>query len=266
MAVVTVIDVAVRWYAVQGTTAPADGAPVGELVDYASRVGTAAVASAVIGAVATLLLSGLITAVVGEAVLGRPVTIGDAWQRLRPVVWRLLGASALVFLAVAGVFVVAVVPGAVVVAVGDDRAGAALLAIGALAGLALAAWLFVAFALAPAAVVLERQTARGALRRSRALVRGSWWRTFGILLLAVVIANIVSGIITVPFAIAGGGLSSFADDSELHLSTLVVSGVGNLLAATLVRPFSAGVTALLYVDRRIRREALDVALARAAGS
>ncbi|CAM5588344.1 Glycerophosphoryl diester phosphodiesterase membrane domain-containing protein OS=Streptomyces microflavus OX=1919 GN=Smic_29140 PE=4 SV=1 [Streptomyces microflavus] len=38
-----------------------------------------------------------------------------------------------------------------------------------------------------------------------------------------------------------------------------------MIVSTLVYPFLAGVMALLYVDQRIRREALDLDLARAAG-
>ena len=37
------------------------------------------------------------------------------------------------------------------------------------------------------------------------------------------------------------------------------------MSQTIVIPFTAGITALLYIDRRIRREALDIELARAAG-
>ena len=40
--------------------------------------------------------------------------------------------------------------------------------------------------------------------------------------------------------------------------------MGGLVAGTIVRPFSAGVAALLYIDRRMRAEALDLTLARAA--
>lgn len=46
---------------------------------------------------------------------------------------------------------------------------------------------------------------------------------------------------------------------------LIVSGIGAVITATITYPLSAGVMALLYVDQRIRREALDLDLARAAG-
>jgi hypothetical protein len=214
---------------------------------------------------ATLVLTGMITAVIGDGVLGRPVSAADAWQRLRPLLWRLVGVTMLTALIVLGVVVVSAVPGVIVLAAGGGDGGVALLVIGMIAGVVLAIWIYYSLALAPAALVLEKQSVRGALRRSRALVKGSWWRVFGILLLASIIATVVGGIISLPFGLAGGGLTSFGDTStKLHFSELVLSGLGGLLSSTLVRPFSAGVGALLYIDRRMRAEALDVSLARAA--
>jgi hypothetical protein len=261
MLVVTAVQVLVQWYLLSGIEAPAANAPLSKATDYASRVGTASVVSLVIVGLATLLLTGMITAVVGEAVLGRPVTAGDAWRRLRPLIWRLIGVSILTFL----IWVAAAVPGVILLAIGAVANSVALVVIGVLVSLAGVIYVWPLFALAPAALVLEKQTARGALGRSRALVRRSWWRIFGILLLAVVLATVVGGIISLPFGLAGGGLTTVGDrTSGVQFTELVVSGIGGLLAGTIVRPFSAGVAALLYIDRRIRAEALDVTLARVA--
>ena len=52
----------------------------------------------------------------------------------------------------------------------------------------------------------------------------------------------------------------------LATRSLVMSAIGGGIAATLVAPFTAGVRALLYVDRRIRAEGLDVSLSAAAAS
>jgi hypothetical protein len=41
--------------------------------------------------------------------------------------------------------------------------------------------------------------------------------------------------------------------------------IGGMIAQTITLPVSAGVAVLLYIDRRIRREALDLELARSAG-
>lgn len=266
MLVVNAVQVLVNWYLLSGVEAPPSDATLSEAGDYFARFGTAVGISGIVTAVGTLLLTGLITAVIGQAVLGRPVTAGEAWQRLKPLFWRLVGVTVLTFLIIVGVMVAAVIPG-ILVATSSADAGAALLVIGLLGGMLVSVWLYVALALAPAVVVLERQTVRNALRRSWALVRRSWWRVFGILLLASIIASVVGGIISLPFGLAGGGLTGFSDNSSnVEFSQLVISGIGGLVSGTLVRPFSAGVAALLYIDRRMRAEALDLTLARAAAS
>lgn len=61
--------------------------------------------------------------------------------------------------------------------------------------------------------MLEKQGIKKAMGRSTKLVRGSWWRVFGIQLLATIIANVVASIIVIPFAflaaaLSGGGLSA----------------------------------------------------------
>ena len=47
--------------------------------------------------------------------------------------------------------------------------------------------------------------------------------------------------------------------------SLVITAIGSVIALTVTMPISAGVAVLLYIDQRIRREALDLELARAAG-
>src|SRR3954464_4894299 len=265
MLVVTVGQVATEGYLLNGVEPPADNETLSDAADYLSRVGTTTLISVLVTALATLLLTGLITAVIGEAVLGRPVTAGDAWRRLKPLFWRLVGVTVLTFLIITGALVASAVPGFVLLATGSDAGGGGLLVLGLVAGVIVSVWLYVALALAPAIVVLERATVRGALRRSRLLVQRSWWRVFGILLLAAIIAQVVGGIISLPFGLAGGGLTSLGDNSsEVHFSQLVISGLGGLVSGTIVRPFSAGVAALLYIDRRMRAEALDLTLVRAA--
>jgi hypothetical protein len=261
MLVVTTVQVLLQWWLLSGIATPAPNEPLSKASDYASRVGTAGVISVVITGLATLLLTGLITAVVGEAVLGRPVSVADAWKQLRPLFGRLIGLSILTFL----LWIAGALPGIVLAAVGAGVGSVAVAVVGLLLALAGLVYVWALFALAPAALVLEKQTARRALARSRALVRRSWWRVFLILTLAVVLGVVVSGIISLPFGLAGGGLTTLGDrTSGVQFSSLVISGLGSLLAATLVRPFTAGVSALLYIDRRIRAEALDVTLTRVA--
>lgn len=133
-------------------------------------------------------------------------------------------------------------------------------------------WLGIRFYLAAPALMLERQGVVKSMRRSAKLVRGSWWRTFGIVLLTLLLTGMVSAVITIPFtafgaAVSGDGMNSLLTAGGGHTSwaTLIIQGIGALIGTTLTLPISAGVTVLLYIDQRIRREALDLELARAAG-
>jgi hypothetical protein len=134
-----------------------------------------------------------------------------------------------------------------------------------------ALWLMIRFSLASPALMLEKQSITKSMRRSAKLVRGSWWRVFGIQLLAAIIAYIVASIIVIPFAVlaaalSGDGFTGFLDSSaDLGWTFLIVSGIGSVIGSMITFPITAGVTVLLYIDRRIRREALDLDLARAAG-
>lgn len=248
-----------------GIEPPADGASWEDSKGYVGRFATRSLAVYGIESVGTLVLTGLITAVIGQAVLGRSITPRDAWERLRPLIWRLLAVSVLTHLIFIGIAVGTLLPAILAAAAGGGDAAVVLFVLGLIAWVGLSVYAFVALALAPAVLVLERQTVRGALSRSRALVRRSWWRVFGILALASLIAGVLGSIISLPFGLAGGGLSSLSDDaSTLRFTDVFLAAIGSLVAGSLVQPFSAGVRALLYIDRRIRAEALDVTLTRAA--
>jgi hypothetical protein len=175
----------------------------------------------------------------------------------------------LVFAIVLLVALVGLAPGTVLALAGAPAALVAIaFVLGVLLFLVAAVYLYVAFALAPPAVVLERQRVVSSLRRSRALVAGAWWRTFGILVLVNVIAQILAGIVSVPFSVAAVGTAFFSggdSNSPYEIVPLMVTAIGSILAGAITWPFTAAATALLYVDLRMRREGLDMQLTRAAG-
>ncbi|QDY77008.1 DUF7544 domain-containing protein [Streptomyces qinzhouensis] len=221
-----------------------------------------------IALLATLFTTALLTVVISRSVLGRPVTPAEAWREARPRLPQLLALTVLVPLAAVGLVAVSIVPGVLV----GGAAGTALVVMGVFASVPVAVWLVIRFALAPPALMLEGQGVIGALRRSAKLVSGSWWRTFGIVLLTAVLTSIVQMIVAMPFGIAAivvdsDGLSDFfaAESTGFGWSYLIISGIGAVIASTITFPISAGVNVLLYIDQRIRREALDIELGRAAG-
>jgi len=224
--------------------------------------------SIVLTLLAGAVLTGAITAVVGKAVLGAPLSFGEVWSQVRPFLLKLVGVAVLVLVLVYGVFLLGVA-----VAVGLFALGGAILGFVAipvvLVSAALAVYLYIRFALAPCVLVLERTSIRTSLRRSGVLVKGDWWRVLGILLLTFVIGTFVSQIVQLPFAVLGAGSPGGLIDPDagaLGTRELVASAIGGGLASTIIAPFTAGVRALLYVDRRMRAEGLDVALAAAAAT
>ncbi|OIJ99576.1 DUF7544 domain-containing protein [Streptomyces monashensis] len=227
----------------------------------------------VIRTAAMLIATALLTTITSRAVLGRPVTTRESWRDARPQILKLLGLLILLALIFVGAIFAGALPGLLVlIAGGGDNAAAALLALGFLGGTVVGVWLLIRYYLAAPALMLERQGIVKSLKRSAKLVRGSWWRIFGIMLLTLLITLIVSAVVTIPFtligaAASGDGMNDLlgANGGHIGWTTLIIQGIGALVGATLTLPISAGVTVLLYIDQRIRREALDLELARAAG-
>ncbi|MFJ4968942.1 hypothetical protein [Streptomyces sp. NPDC088755] len=218
--------------------------------------------------IATLFTASIVTVVISRSVLGRPVTLSEAWAEARPRVLPLMGLTLLVSLIIATVMTIGVGPGLLM----GSGAGAALALLGFTAACVVIVWLQVTFALAAPALMLERQGIIAALRRSAKLVRGAWWRTFGILALTYLLVILIGFFVSIPFGVVaviadGTDVSEFFEGGAASFGWpfLIISGIGEVIVSTLVYPFVAGVMALLYVDQRIRREALDLDLARAAG-
>lgn len=222
--------------------------PVGSVSDTGGdSIGAAGAAAIVlalmIGFLANVVLTGALTVVIGQAVLGRPIDLSAAWKGVRERFWPLIATALLVLLLNAISLLLVVIP-----------------------------FFFVwpALSLATPALMLERQRVRRALSRSVALVRGQFWRCLGVVLLAWVIKSFVGSALSIPFALLGGGVDLFdptpSETADLGTSYLLLSTVGSIVAGTVVAPFSAGVSALLYVDRRMRAEGLDVTLAATAAA
>ncbi|MFH8574224.1 hypothetical protein [Streptomyces sp. NPDC017993] len=228
--------------------------------------------TSLIGLLATIIATGLLTMVVSRAVLGRPVTTSTAWHEARAQLPRLLGLLVLLPLLVTVVFVVGLAPGLVLATTGTVDMGLFLTVVGGLAASVVSIWLWVRYSLASPALMLEKQGVIASMRRSAKLVRGTWWRVLGVQLLAYLLIVIVEFIVQIPatlvaFLIGGESLMDWANGTAEGSSWtfLTVLGIGAVISSTITFPISAGVTALLYMDQRIRREALDLELARAAG-
>ncbi|MEU0728309.1 glycerophosphoryl diester phosphodiesterase membrane domain-containing protein [Streptomyces sp. NPDC006140] len=226
----------------------------------------------VISLVGTVIATALLTTVTSRAVLGKSVTIGEAWRDARPQVLKLFGLICLLLFITAGIVTAGTLPGILIAAAGSTGPGVALTILGIIGAGIVALWLMIRFSLASPALMLEKQGIKKAMSRSAKLVQGTWWRIFGIQLLATIIANVVASIIVIPFtflaaALSGDGITGWLNTGAASLgwTFLIVSGIGSVIGSMITFPITAGVTVLLYIDQRIRREALDLELARAAG-
>ncbi|WP_219690157.1 DUF7847 domain-containing protein, partial [Streptomyces anatolicus] len=211
-----------------------------------------------------------------EAVIGRPTTFRAVWRGAwsrTPSVAAVTVLLAFILLLPVAVFLLLVVAFFVTVLT-DSTAPFGLVFLLFLLVLPLSAWLYVLFAFAPAAAALETAGPLTALRRSVRLVRGAWWRTFGISLLAGVIVVIVSLAFRLPLQFAAPAPPAVTPDSsasQLLFDQLrsqfglyaLLALAGTLLTQLLATVFLPLVTALLYLDRRIRKEGLAHALAEA---
>jgi hypothetical protein len=117
-------------------------------------------------------------------------------------------------------------------------------------------WLWVAFALAVPVLLMEDRRGWKALSRSRALVKGFWWRAFAIMVLGIILGWIIST------AIGGliGGAAAFGTSSDEDVAGAVAQVIAGTIAKLITTPFIAAFVTVLYFDLRVRKEAFDLQL------
>jgi len=182
--------------------------------------------------VATGVLVGMLSAVVGEAVRGRQTSISAAWASIRHRIWRVIGLALVLTVLIGLGLALCLVPGVV----------------------ALTFW-----CIAPAALVLERGTVLGSIGRAGALVSGAFWRTLGVVVLLAVIYLVLNAALTAPFFVLSvlfGPPDALFGSGWQFLAQQAFVAIGRVAAGTVGCPFVASAIALLYVDQRIRREGL----------
>ncbi|OMH35161.1 glycerophosphoryl diester phosphodiesterase membrane domain-containing protein [Tersicoccus sp. Bi-70] len=229
---------------------------------------------AVLALVGGAVLQGALVIPVSRAVLEQRTGFRQMWGLVRPRIGALIGLA--LFLAGIGfgasiaLMVVLFAVGAVISSTANDATGAIIVFLLTMLALAvLAAWVGTRLSVCGAVVVLEKCGPGQALARSWRLTKGNFWRVFGTLLLTVVLVYVVSAIAGAPLQFAlplltgvlaptGAGLGSGA--VGLLIALLVAYLVLTTLVGALTTVFLVGVTSLLYVDLRMRREGLDMAL------
>jgi hypothetical protein len=105
-------------------------------------------------------------------------------------------------------------------------------------------YLWARWFLSAQAVVAEQLGPIEGLKRSANLVRGQWWRVFGIALVISVVAAVLAGLLAVPLEVVG----YVADSGPLVL-------LGQIAADAISLSFAALAGTLLFFDARARKRA-----------
>jgi len=115
-------------------------------------------------------------------------------------------------------------------------------------------YLWIAFAVAIPVLLTEGVKGTSALGRSRSLVRGRWWGTFGVVLLGSILAGVVAAAI--------GALARFAagTNDANSVAGFLVNSVSGTLGSMISTPFTAAFVSVLYFDLRVRKEGFDLQL------
>jgi hypothetical protein len=115
-------------------------------------------------------------------------------------------------------------------------------------------YLWVCWALALPVLLTENVRGRRALGRSRQLVRGTWWRAFGLLLLGYLLAGIGNAVI------AGAASPLVSRIGRDTVAGVIVATVAATVAGAVTTPFAAAFVGILYFDLRVRKEGFDLQL------
>jgi hypothetical protein len=210
----------------------------------------------ILAAIASVFQTGALASAISELYLGRVITIGQAYRGVLRRMGPLLLATFLIGLCF--LFFGAVLFGATVLSTGQPGMGAAILCLFIPLAFVIFGALFVFsiyWAFMSQAIVLEGYSAVEGLRRSWNLVRGSWWRVFGILLLVGLMVGIASAVPT--YAVQFGALLAFPQSIEMQT---ILSQIVTTVVTILLTPISAIANTLLYYDLRVRKEGFDLEL------
>ncbi len=117
---------------------------------------------------------------------------------------------------------------------------------------------FIRFVLATQAIVLEQRGPLAGLGRSWRLIGGSFWRTFVIFILVILLSLLISAVpaylVTFLLTLIGENASSVGVFVRNQAIATLVSQIGLIIAY----PLLFSIYTLLYYDLRVRKEGYDI--------
>ncbi|HEY3924407.1 MAG TPA: hypothetical protein VGL75_07585 [Acidothermaceae bacterium] len=220
--------------------------------------GTAA--TLVVDALCVAILAGVVTGVVGKAVIGQRADGREIIAAVRQRWFGLLVVSVLAEILPWTPFIligIGVVLGAV-----STGLGIFVGVVGGLAALVLGPLLWGRLAVAVPIFILERRGPGASIARSWRLVNGAFWRTWGLRALVQIIVSVAASILSVPLVLVL--LPSALNGKTPSTTALVLLVILGAVVWMLTQPLIAASLTLIYIDRRMRAEGLDVQLTQAA--
>jgi hypothetical protein len=198
--------------------------PTGQLSTPAAGV----IAGIVLSIVAVLIANGALSLSLVDAYIGQPLdwvaSLRAAGSRLGSLLWLAILWTVLVIVG----FIAIILPGI---------------------------WLLVVWSVGIPALMFEHLGGFKALGRSFDLVRGRWWATFAELLVAIIMLVLVSLVLGLILGAIEKGLKVDSIGLWLAFNWLIA-----LFSDLVSYPFIAAVIAVIYIDLRVRKEALDLEL------
>ena len=202
--------------------------------------------------VALILIQGIATAAVTRSAavgyLGKSSSFTDAYRKILPSFWKLVGA---VFLVVALMLLVSI--------------WSAIPCIGWVTGVGMLVFLSgIIMPLAMLILVTEKQSVTGSLRRAWDLTRRRFWPVIGFMgtlsLLSWAIAGGPSLIITFLFLFLQDSLASAIGLASTTALQSISQALLGLITGLIYSPLQLICMALMYLDLRVRTEDFDLAL------
>lgn len=222
----------------------------------------------VLQTIGLILVGGMIAHVVAAAAIGRRLTLEQAWAATRGKRWRLVGLTAILGLALTLILALYALSWVPVVLVADGWQGPTVYGLLSVPlFLAFLAWFWVRVYYLPVpALMLEPVGVLGAIGRGHHLTRGAFWRTFGIALLTVVVAQAAGAVLAMPISFLSQAALLGGLPGEAGVLVMVVSqALASVVTAAFVAPFTTAVASLQYLDLRMRTEGHDITLMQQAG-
>jgi hypothetical protein len=217
---------------------------------------------ALVGGIVLVVMWAALTRNAAQSYLGQPASLGDGFRAGLRSFLPLLGAGIVITIGmIVVVFAISMVAG-VTMAIGmSGMSSLAAIVVGfvvfVLAAAAYLCAIAILFAVVPA-VVVEGKGPIEAIARSFDLARGALGRVIGLMLVTLLITYL-PGMAVMALT---GGFSQALDPSHVpSVGQFVTQQLLGMAVWVFTTPFMVAVIVLLYFDRRVRTEALDVRMA-----